>query len=49
MFNRILDSNMCDYFALQKCSLRDVFDMLLILDWRDYAQGYAEIVKKAKS
>ena len=47
MFNRILSSRMCSYRELKQCSMRDVYNMLLILDWNDYAQAYAESIQEA--
>lgn len=40
--NRILQAGLCSYTELKNMSIEDVYYLISLLDWRDYAQGYAD-------
>ena len=44
---RLVKEGYTSYFELKQGSIKDVFEMLLLLEWNDYAQAYAEQLAKA--
>jgi len=47
MISRIVTSGACSYPELRKLTVGDVFRMLEMLDWKDYAAAAAERQVKA--
>lgn len=48
LINRLIREGYADYFALKTSSIRDIFNMLLLLEWNDHAQAYAIALEKAR-
>ena len=47
LFNRLIREGYADYNALKSCSMRDIYNMLHMLEWNDHAQAYAAVLAKA--
>ena len=49
LFNRLIKDGYATYFELQRCTMRDVFNMMHLLEWNDHALAYADVLRKANS
>ena len=48
LFNRLIKEGYTDYEGLKRGTIRDVYNMLLMLEWNDHATAHAEIAAKAR-
>ena len=44
--SRLIREGYTDFYSLQRGTIKDIFDMMLLLEWNNYAQAYAENTAK---
>lgn len=47
MLNRIVKEQYCSYAELKQMTMKDLFDIMLLMDWNDYATAYGEALRRA--
>lgn len=47
--NRLVKEQYCTYAELKQMSMKDMFDMMLLLDWQDYVTAYGETLRKVNT